>query len=339
MADDTVHIPAGPRSDSADAGVTDDATSDAPDDLIAGPPPTHAASDEGAGATSDDVELIGWQLAPAATSRHRELVAVGSGEAEGSSSPGFGDAATQQSPWGGPRSDTVDDAPTWSFPGVAADETTPLVPPAPAPADASQSELPFAAPVASNLAPPRAMPMFGPVGRTRSALLVPVLSVITLGVYALAWHHDINREMEEFDPKMHSRPGRSTVAVLVPWLAGLLISLAGAALIITTRLAIHLPFDPRVSTSHAYYLLAGLAAVPYLALLLPFSAVAVVMTLERLRSVEEHVGATTDRQVRPVGTSLLLAIPVVGGLFLMALEQRRLNAVWEAVTPSGHIAR
>jgi hypothetical protein len=84
-------------------------------------------------------------------------------------------------------------------------------------------------------------------------------------------------------------------------------------------------------------MLAGLVVVPYLVLLVPFSVVAVVMTLERLRSVEEHVGATTDRQVRPVGTSLLLAIPLAGGLALLALEQRRLNAIWETVTPSGHL--
>ncbi len=110
-----------------------------------------------------------------------------------------------------------------------------------------------------------------------------------------------------------------------------------SALIITTRLGVHLPFDIHVAGWQAYALLAGLAAVPYLTLLLPFSAVAVVMTLERLRSVEEHVGATTDRQVRPVGTSLFLSIPVVGGLMLLAIEQRRLNAIWQAVSTSGHL--
>jgi hypothetical protein len=124
---------------------------------------------------------------------------------------------------------------------------------------------------------------------------------------------------------------------MVPWLAGLLVTLAGATLIITTRLGVHLPFNVHLAGWQAYALLAGLAAVPYLALLLPFSAVAVVMTLERLRSVEEHVGATTDRQVRPVGTSLFLAIPLVGGLMLLAIEQRRLNAIWHAMTTSGHL--
>jgi hypothetical protein len=337
MADDAAHIPAGPRGDSTDAVMADVVADDDESDVSEEPVASSPSTDDHTGTTVDDVELIGWQLAPSATSRQRELVAVGSREAASPSFPGFGDTTAEPSPWRGQPLDMIEDAPTWSFPGLAADQPAPDAP-SPAAADGNQSELPLAAPVAPSLPPPRPRPMFGPVGRTRSALLVPVLSAVTLGVYALVWHHDINREMEEFDPKLHSRPRRSTVAVLVPWLAGLLITMAGAALIITSRFGVHLPFNPHVSTAQAYYLLAGLAAVPYLALLLPFSAVAVVMTLERLRSVEEHVGATTDRQVRPVGTSLLLAIPVVGGLVLLALEQRRLNAVWQAVTPSGPIS-
>jgi hypothetical protein len=67
--------------------------------------------------------------------------------------------------------------------------------------------------------------------------------------------------------------------------------------------------------------------------------VAVVMTLERLRCVEEHVGTTTDCQVRPVASSLLLAIPVVGGLALLMREQRRLNAIWDAMAAVGRPSR
>jgi hypothetical protein len=292
MADDAAHIAAEPRSHNDDADT--DATADASEDLVG--------------------------------TRSRELVAVGSADTGASASQSRG----ASSPWSAPPSDIVDDAPRWSFPGVAAE-------PSPLPAaDGSQSELPFAA-AAPALAPPRPMPLFGPVGRTRSTVLVPLASALTLGVYALVWHHDINRELEEFDPKLHSRPRRSMVALLIPWLAGLLLTLAGAALILISRFHVHLPFDPHVTTTQAWYMLAGLVVVPYLVLLVPFSVVAVVMTLERLRSVEEHVGATTDRQVRPVGTSLLLAIPLAGGLALLALEQRRLNAIWETVTPSGHL--
>jgi hypothetical protein len=339
MADTAAHVPAGPRSDSSDAQladtVSDEPRSDVAEDPIASTPRAHSAADGHADAVADDVELIGWQTAPSSTWRSRELVAVGAGDTEGPSTD-VGDVTPEPSRWSGPRIDVVDDTPQWSFPGVAADLSAPPAPPPAAKVDRNQSELPFATAAAPALGPPRPTPTFGPVGRARSTLLIPVLSVLTLGLYALIWHHDVNREMEEFDPKLHSRPRRSTFALLVPWLVGLLVTFAGAAVIITSRLAIHLPFDTHVTTSQAYYLLAGLVAVPYLVLLLPFSAVAVVMTLERLRSVEEHVGATTDRQVRPVGTSLLLAIPVVGGLALLALEQRRLNQIWQTVAPSGH---
>lgn len=341
MADKAAHIPAGPDSDGTDAqltnAVSDEPINDAAQAPIARTPIADSAVDGYAGANGADVEVIGWQTASGSTSRSRELVAVGPGDTEGVASADDGDVTPEPSRWSGPRMDVVDDTPRWSFPGVAAGVPAPADPPPAAPVESNQSELPFATP-APALAPLRPMPTFGPMGTTRSTVLVPILSAVTLGVYALMWHHDINREMEEFDPKMHSRPRRSTVALLVPWLVGLLVTLAAAALIITSRLGVHLPFDPHVTTTQAYYLLAGLVAVPYLVLLLPFSAVAVIMTLERLRSVEEHVGATTDRQVRPVGTSLLLAIPVVGGLILLALQQRRLNQIWQVVAPSGRVS-
>ncbi len=203
--------------------------------------------------------------------------------------------------------------------------------------DGPQVELPFAVPEAD--ARTRPEPMFGPVGKARAALLVPLLAVVTLGAYALVWHHRTTRQLEEFDPKLRVRPARSTLALTVPWLIGLLTTLTGAVLVIAPHLSIHVPFGAHVSGLQAYALAAGLAAVPYLILVLPFSVVAVVMTLERIRCVEEHVGRTTDRQVRPVATLLLLAIPVVGGLMLLGAEQRRVNAIWDAVAPSGRRRR
>lgn len=192
-------------------------------------------------------------------------------------------------------------------------------------------------PVVSVPPPSRTAPLFGPVGRRRSMVAMALLSAVTFGVYALAWHRRVNREMEEFDPKLHARPVRSAVAVGVPWLVGLLASVVGAIIVLTDHFAVHLPVDPHVTLTQAYLLLGGVAVIPYLVLLVPFSLVAVVMTLERLRSVEEHVGLTADRQVRAVGTSLLLLIPVVGGLALVAVQQRRLNAVWASMTPSGRL--
>jgi Domain of unknown function (DUF4234) len=236
-----------------------------------------------------------------------------------------------------PASDAADELPVWSFrDGAARNE---VAPPG-APVDRNQVELPFA-PAVEPEAPPelaaRPHPLFGPIGHPRSAVAVALLAVVTLGIYALIWHHRVNRELEEFDPKLHARPARSTVAVAVPWLIGLLVTVAGAVLVVGARLSIHVPLASHVTSMQADYMLAGLATVPYLILLVPFGLVAVVMTLERLRCVEEHVGTTTDRQVRAVGTTMLLIIPVVGGLVLLGVAQRRLNAIWDAVAPAGRL--
>jgi Domain of unknown function (DUF4234) len=246
-----------------------------------------------------------------------------------------GATAPSSSAGGGPVPEPGSDFPAWSF----RDAPGRPEPAAPPPADRRQAELPFTA-TTERLAPSlRPQPTFGPVGRSRPLPLVPLLAVVTLGLYALVWHHRVNRELEEFDPKLHARPLRSTLAVGIPWLAGVLATLAGAAFLIGTRLSIHIPLGSQVSTAQAFYLLAGLALIPYLTLLVPFSLVAVVMTLERLRCVEEHVGTTTDCQVRPVASSLLLAIPVVGGLALLVRQQRRLNAIWDAMAAAGRPSR
>ena len=185
----------------------------------------------------------------------------------------------------------------------------------------------------------RALPMFGPVGRRRSPWAVAALAVVTLGVASLAWYRRVNREMEEFDPQLHARPGRSTLAVAIPWLAGLLTSLAGAVLIVTARLGVGLPVSVHLASPGPYVLLAGLAAVPLLIAIVPFGIVSLVMTLERLRCVEEHAGVTGDRQVRPVKSSLLLYVPVVGGLIMVARMQTRLNEVWETFAPARYVSR
>ena len=174
----------------------------------------------------------------------------------------------------------------------------------------------------------------GPIGKRRSPAAVVLLSVVTLGAYALIWHKRINTEMGDFDTRMHVRPGRSAIAVGIPWLLGLLISLAGAARIVLDQLHVGLAFDPHFTVTQGYFLLAGLLIVPYLELALAFSAAAVVMTLERVRTAEDRSGLTTDVQVRPTEAAWLLIVPVVGGLALQALVQRRLNAIWELTLPS-----
>ena len=174
----------------------------------------------------------------------------------------------------------------------------------------------------------------GPVGKRRAPIGVPILSAVTLGIYALVWHHRINTEMGDFDTRMHVRAGRSTAAVAIAWMAGLIVSVGGAARIVLDQLQIALPFDPHFTVTQGYFLLGGVLVIPYLVLLLSFSAVAMVMTLERVRAVEDRTGLTTDMQVHPAEAVWLLAVPVIGGLILQSTIQRRLNAVWEAAMPS-----
>lgn len=338
MADDTANITHGPRPDALalDANGDTPVTVDAAGTSAEQPAPAGFAD---AQAIRADVDLIGASSSPVATVGEREPVPVLMGAAamagvDESSSSTASPAIADAPPRVGSGFGGGDDVPRWSFGDPAAPPSaTPTKP-----VDRNQGELSFRPAEEAAVFGRRPQAMFGPVGRPRSAVLVPLLAAVSLGVYALVWHQRINRELEEFDPKLQVRPVRSTLAATVPWLVGLLITLAGAALVVTARLSIHLPFDTHVTSAQAYYLLAGLAAVPYLTLILPFSLVAVVMTIERLRCVEEHVGITTDRQVRPVSTALLLAIPVIGGLVLLGVEQERINAIWSAVAPTERLS-
>jgi hypothetical protein len=194
--------------------------------------------------------------------------------------------------------------------------------------DASHRPKSQAAAVQARAAMP-STPSFGPIGRRRSSAAVVALSVLTLGIYALVWHRRINLEMGDFDPRMHVRSARSTFPVVIAWLLGVLVSLAGAARIVAAVLNVTLPFDPGFSVVQAYILLGGILVIPYIELLLPFSLVAITMTLERVRIVEDRVGRTTDVQLRPARSVCLLLLPIIGGLILQASVQRRLNRVWD----------
>jgi hypothetical protein len=202
--------------------------------------------------------------------------------------------------------------------------------------------------VAAITTPERALPKvtsFGPPGKRRSTMAIVLLSVVTLGVYSLIWHQRVNREVGNFDPRMHVIPGRSTLAVAIPWALGWLVSIAGAVRIVLAVANVTLPFDPHFTVLQAYALLGGFVLIPYLELLLPFSAVAMVMTLERVRIVEDRMLRTTDVQLRPTRAIYWMLLPVAGGLILMAIIQRRLNRAWEddmaaapAVRPTVRVA-
>jgi hypothetical protein len=171
---------------------------------------------------------------------------------------------------------------------------------------------------------------FGPPGRRRAPAMVVLLSVVTLGFYALWWHHRVNREMAEFDPRMSVDAGRSTWAVAIPLIVGWMVAAAAGA-----RYLLALGGTPTadlpISAEQSLFLALTPLVVPYLELLLPFSAAAVVMTHERARIVEDRVDTPVDHQLRPVSALGWLTVPVIGGLVGMARMQQHLNRVWRAV--------
>ena len=234
---------------------------------------------------------------------------------------------------------------SWSWPAAAAPihkvaDPVDLTEPVSAEADTDEPVAETEIAVTGIAIPERPMPgmtsSLGPVGKHRSTFAVVALSIVTLGIYSLVWHNRVNHEVGNFDTRMHVIPGRSTLAVTIPWALGWLVSLVGAARIVLAVLNVTLPFNPHFTVLQAYGLLAGGLMIPYLTLLLPFSAVAWAMTLERVRIVEDRIGKTTDVQLRPTRVICWLLFPVAGGLVLIATVQRRLNRVWEddkATTP------
>ena len=176
-------------------------------------------------------------------------------------------------------------------------------------------------------------PSFGPTGKRRSGFAIAVLSIVTLGLYPLIWHHRVNSEMSDFDFRMSVSPGRSTWAVTLPWLAGLVATVTGGLLLLAAHGRLGLPMTPMPGNPIPYVLLAGLPLVSLLEILIPFSAVAIVMTIERIRVLEDRVGMPTDVQVAPASLPVWMLLPVVGGLVTMISAQRRLNTVWTRVQP------
>jgi hypothetical protein len=251
---------------------------------------------------------------------------------------------------------SVRGVPAWTFAAPAAEAST-VVPAAAAlsgsggaagPAVASFPPPPPAPPALSATRTGRSpavqlltVPSLGPGGEERHPAAVVALSILTLGAYTVGWHARVNREMSDFDARLEVRPGLSAFALALPWVAGLLCTLAGAALVLAhlLRLAWRLPPFAAGPAVHgvtipwAYLMLLGLVAVPYLVLLLPTSAVATAMTLERTRLVQERVGFRPDRQLHPVRRACRLLIPVFGGLWHVASVQSCLNRVWQAIPP------
>lgn len=178
------------------------------------------------------------------------------------------------------------------------------------------------------------VPSLGPVGRRRHPLAVLALNVATLGFYNVIWHRKVNQEMTDFDVRIEVRPGASTFAVFLPWLAGFAATISGAALwgLQQTHPTALGEALPGLQTWMIIALACGVVAVPYLEMIFSPAAIAHVMTLERLRVVEERVGFRTRGQIHPVARLGLLLFPVIGWLCHSISAQRRLNAVWGATT-------
>ena len=302
-------------------------------------------------ATSDDrTDPARVATVPAPSGAPGLMLADGSGAAAAWAPDGV--TAADDGP-----STAVRGVPSWTFAIPAALPAdlppAPAAPPSPPPATASMPGVAAAPPVAY---PPPAgaprsgsplavqllsVPSLGPPGERRHPAAVGLLSVVTLGAYAVAWHARVNREMSDFDARLEVRPRLSTFGVALAWVAGLLCSLAGAAAIVAHALKVgpvlsHFASGPSllgVTIPWAYLMLGGLVVVPYLVLLVPTSAVSLVMTLERVRLVQERVGVRPDRQLRPAGRAALLLLPVIGGLWHVASVQSCLNSVWQTSPP------
>ena len=220
------------------------------------------------------------------------------------------------------------------------EEAAALLPPVEKPAEpaATTVEAPRVAPwlpaTRQQPAPAAASPVpsFGPIGRRRSPAMVVLFSVITLGFYALWWHHRVNKEMAEFDTRMDVDPGMSTWAVALPLITAWIVAAAAGA-----RYLLALSGTPTsdlpITAQQSLFLALAPLVVPYLILFLPFSAAAVLMTHERARVVEDRVDTPVSRQLQPVTALGWLTVPIVGGLVGMARMQQHLNEVWHSVAP------
>jgi hypothetical protein len=172
------------------------------------------------------------------------------------------------------------------------------------------------------------IPAFGQVGRRRSRAVMVLLWVVTLGIYGLVWHDRVNREMSEFDPRLPGRIRRCVWALAIPYVALWTVCLVASALLVLGH-GFGVTADLPVSYDAVGYLAAAPLAIPYATLLLPFSAIAVVMTAERVRIVEDRLDIVPELQLRPTQVAWWLLVPVVGGLVLLVRQQSRLNRAWQ----------
>jgi Domain of unknown function (DUF4234) len=88
------------------------------------------------------------------------------------------------------------------------------------PAPVAPGPAPAAAPAYRQVAPPRGEVQLAPgsVVKFRNPVMVAVLTLVTLGIYTIAWWYLVNREMADHGralgrPELGDDPARSTLAV------------------------------------------------------------------------------------------------------------------------------
>ena len=122
-------------------------------------------------------------------------------------------------------------------------------------------------------------------------------------------------------------PGRSAGALAIIVALPLFLATAEAARIVADHMGAA-PNLPLSAQATRWFLLAP-AVTPLLALLVPFSLVAITLTLERVRVVEDRAGVDPDLQLSPSGVVWWTALPVIGLAVVVARGQGRLNRVWD----------
>lgn len=171
----------------------------------------------------------------------------------------------------------------------------------------------------------------GPVGRRRSIALGVGVGVLTLGFGSCLWIGRMTREMREFDPRMTVRSGRTVAALAFGYLVAFLVSGLEVARVVADHLGhpVDLPLSPAATRPFVVAILLA----PALVALLPVGAVALVMSAERLRVVEDRAGLAPHLQQRPVAILRWAWLPLVGTVAVAAALQSRLNSVWRIARP------
>lgn len=200
---------------------------------------------------------------------------------------------------------------------------------------------PFCTACGASVAPaPTATPPGAECGRTQEPWLVPLLALVTLGVYMYVWAWRVGREVDAARGTAYAYPaakrsvyyGLAGSLLFVGGLVGLLVVTGGALI----------KDDGSVSAEALAGAPASTAAFASGAFLIGFVVLLVgaawfYIALWRVwRAVEE---AETRRGVPPLSPALLLVlvlvpyVNLVGSLYMLWRTQKGLNGMWDATPP------